>query len=156
MPTKAQSLSYDFFIACTIFLLFIVIIFNLSRYSEVQISEMQKINQITLMSDRLSEVWMRKGMPENWNQSNAIELGLLSDSRLNQTKLNYLMYIDYQEVKRKVGSGIYEFYLRIYDSNNNTMFSFGLYPSDSDYISKTRRIGILNSTVIFIDTMVWE
>jgi len=156
MSTKAQSLSFDFLIACTIFLLIILILFTLSRYSITQIGETEKINQIIRTSDQLSEIWMREGTPENWNTSDAIDLGLVSDSRLNQTKLGYLEDFGYREVKRRLGVGIYDFYLGVYDLNNNTMFSFGQYPSNSEFISKNRRIGILNSAIVFIDTLVWE
>ena len=156
MSTKGQSLSYDFFIACIIFLLVIAIIFNLWKDSNIQISETQKINQIIRVSDQLSELWMRKGTPENWNSSNVISIGLISNSRLNQTKLDYLNGIGYQNVKKMSGCGLYEFYLRIYDLSNNTMFDFGSYPSDSEFVSKNQRIGILNGTIVFIDTVVWE
>jgi len=156
MSIKAQSLSYDFFIACIIFLLVITLIFSLLKDSNIQITEVQKINQITRVSDKLSELWMRKGTPENWDSTDVISIGLISDSRLNQTKLDYLNSIGYQNVKKMSGSGVYEFYLRIYDLENNTMFDFGLYPFDSEFVSKNQRIGILDSSIVFIDTVVWE
>ncbi len=156
MSTKGQSISYDFFIASTIFLLIVLLIFQLFRYSNIQVSDFQKIRQISKTSDQLSEVWMRGGVPENWEPSNVVDLGLMTNSRLNQTKIDYLDDIGYEEVKRIGGLGFYDFYLRIYDSDNNTTFSFGIYPTDSEFVSKNQRLGILNSTIVFIDTLVWQ
>ncbi|MBD3155263.1 MAG: hypothetical protein GF368_01245 [Candidatus Aenigmarchaeota archaeon] len=156
MSTKGQALSYDFFISCIIFVLIITIIFSLFRYSNTQISDNQEINQITRTSQQLSELWMREGSPRDWDSSNIIDLGLMSNSRFNQTKLNQLEDIGYSEVKNIAGVGFYEFYLKIYNSDNNTIFDFGLYPLDSEFISKSQRFGILNSTIVFVDTVVWK
>jgi len=156
MSIKAQTLSYDFFVACTIFLMFMVIIFSLYSYANSHINDIWKIDEITKLSSQISEVWMREGTPENWNISNVIVMGLTSDYRLNQTKINYLNEMGYQPVKEKIGVGVYDFYLRIYDSANKTMFSFGRYPSEPDYVSRNKRIGIFNSTIVFIDTLVWQ
>ena len=136
MLTKGQSISYDFFIACIIFILIITIIFSLFRYSNAHITDTQKINHITSTSDELSELWMLEGTPENWNSTNVANLGLMSDSRLNLTKMNYLNDIGYSEVKNMAGVGIYEFYLRIYGSGNITIFDLladhcGNNPEDS-------------------------
>jgi hypothetical protein len=134
----------------------ITIIFSLFRYSNTQISDNQKIDHITRTSQSLSELWMREGTPKDWNTSNVIDLGLTSNSRFNQTKLNRLNDMIYSEVKKMAGVGAYEFYLRIYDTDNTTMFDFGLYPSVAEFISKNQRMGVLNSTIVFVDTVVWE
>jgi hypothetical protein len=83
MLTKGQSLSYDFFISCIIFIMIITIIFSLFRYSNTQISDNQKIDHITRTSQSLSELWMREGTPKDWNTSNVIDLGYLIFGYLN-------------------------------------------------------------------------
>jgi hypothetical protein len=156
MLIKGQSLSYDFFIASILFILSMALVLGLFTYHNTQTKDIKKANEAVNVADHLSEIWMRKGTPENWEPSNIVGIGLMSDSRLNQTKMNYLNDMGYNKVRSMAGVENYYFYLRVHDTTNNTMFDFGEYPSDPTIASKTRRISMLNQTIVFVDTVVWK
>ncbi|MEM5792972.1 MAG: hypothetical protein QXY45_01245 [Candidatus Aenigmatarchaeota archaeon] len=155
MSTKGQSLSYDFLTAFTTFLLVVLIIFVLFEYSSNSINDFKKIDEISRISSQISEVWMSEGLPNNWDPENVIELGLLSNQRLNQTKIEYLNEIGYYKVRKFVGSGVYNFLLTISDHENNTIFEFGFKPEKYEFSSKTRRISVLGKKIVYVDTVVW-
>jgi hypothetical protein len=55
-----------------------------------------------------------------------------------------------------IGLSSLEVFFRVYDESNNTQFSFGLSPENSRNVIRVERVGILNKTIVFVDTMVWE
>jgi hypothetical protein len=156
MSTKGQVLSADFLIASGIFILTIIILYSHWSYTNVQLEETRKLNEITDAAYTISNVWFREGTPEYWSASNVIDLGLQNNHRFNQSKLNALNNIGYAKVKKMIGIPLYDFYLRIHDTENNTFFDFGIFPSDSESIEIVKRIGIMNNTIVFVETMVWE
>ena len=157
MFTKAQVLSTDFIIATGFFILSIVVLYYFWNYSYVQLEEVRRANEISNAAYVISSIWFREGVPEYWNTSNVIEIGLQNNHRFNQTKLDYLNDLGYYNVKEMLGYPIYDFYLRIYDMQNNTFFDFGEIPTeDVKNIEKIERIGIMNSTVVYVETLVWR
>jgi len=156
MSTKGQVISYDFIFAFGVFILVILIILIYLDQSTKNIKETKNIDEIIYLSNQISEVWMREGYPNSWEPGDVVELGLMSDSRLNITKIVYLEEIGYQKVSTMLGLGDYNFYMEILDSDKNSIFTFGLTPNNPDFASKTRRISILDSKVVFLDTVVWK
>lgn len=156
MSTKGQVLSYDFLTASVIFVLLAVLVFSFYRYTVFKNSEIEKINEITDISFTLSEIWLKEGTPVFWGTENVLDFGFSNYDRLNQTKLDFLKNIGYDTFKKKNGVGEYEFYMEIVNSSNSKIFSFGVYPEEPEYISKSRRLGILNSSLVFINTLVWQ
>lgn len=156
MSIKGQTFSSDFLIACSIFLLVLTGLFYYWTYNTIQIEESREINDVAEKTYLVSQIWSREGFPEYWDASNVIDLGLQNDHRFNQTKLDSLNDMGYEKVKSLIGIDDYDFFLRFRDTKNNTLFNFGLFPSDARNVVKVRRIGILNRSVIFVETMVWR
>lgn len=156
MSFKGQVLSGDFLTASIIFILTIIILFSYWGYANIQLEETRRLNEITDIAHTISNVWFREGIPEYWNASNVIDLGLQNNHRFNQSKLNSLNEMGYTQVKKMIGVSVYDFYLRIYDTENNTFFDFGSFPSTSENIVKVKRVGIMNNSIVFVETLVWE
>jgi len=162
MSIKAQALSFDFIIAASIFLLVIGIIYIYWIYSSIQIEETKNINEMTDKAFTASQVWFREGTPKYWDPNNVIDLGLENNKRFNQTKINFLnksinpSNIGYSKTKTMIGLEGYEYFFKIYNTTNDTLFNFGLYPSNAVNIVKTKRIGILNSSIVILEVLVWN
>jgi len=156
MSIKGQLLSSDFLIASSIFIIVTAIIFSYWTYTTIQIEENRKIDDIIDAAFLASNVWMREGTPNYWNSTNVVDIGLQNNHRFNETKLVYLNEIGYSKVKSMIGLTQYNLYLRIYDFNNNTFFTFGNFSSNAENVVKIKRIGLLNNTIVYVDTVVWE
>jgi len=162
MSHKAQALSFDFIIAASIFLLVIGIIYIYWIYSSVQIDETRNINEMTKRAFTSSEVWFREGTPEYWDPNDVIDLGMENNKRFNQTKIDYLnksidpTNIGYDKTKTMIGLGGYEYFFRISNSTDDTLFNFGLYPNEAKNIVKVKRIGLLNGSIVVLEVLVWS
>jgi len=155
MSTKAQIFSADFLVACTIFLLALTIIFVYWGYAILQIEETRLTNDMIDKVNLASQVWFREGTPKDWDSSNVVELGLLSDHSFNQTKMNLLNTMGYGKVLTLVGVESYYLYYRVFNETNSTLFEFGSYPSNPKNVVRAKRIGILNETIALVEVMVW-
>jgi hypothetical protein len=156
MSLKGQTFSFDFLMACSVFLLATGILFLEWYRTSSEISETETLNDMIDKTYLASEVWLREGTPKYWNPDNVISLGLQNDYQLNWTKMNYLNEIGYAKVKNLIGVNPYELFFRVYDRQNVTLFSFGVFPLDADNIIKVKRVSILNKTIVFIDVLVYE
>ncbi len=114
------------------------------------------MNEMIDRSFTASEVWFREGLPVYWDSSNVIELGLENNHRFNQTKMNITKTeIGYDRTKTMIGLGGYEYNFTVYNMTNDTVFTFGLSPSDTRNLIKIERIGIYGSSIVKLEIMVW-
>ncbi|MEM5801300.1 MAG: hypothetical protein QW350_00340 [Candidatus Aenigmatarchaeota archaeon] len=155
MSTKAQIISSDFIVATSIFLLFIAIIYSLWLTKTYYIEEEKRVIDIDDAAITASNIWLREGNPKYWNQSNIIDLGLENNNRLNQTKIDMLNDLGYENVKKLAGLERYDFFMRIYNQNNQTLFRYGKIENAKN-IAKIKRVSILNGSIVFLDTIVWS
>lgn len=156
MLSKGQTFSFDFLMACSIFLLATGILFLEWYRTSAEISETEILNDMIDKTYLASEIWLREGVPEYWNPDNVISLGLQNNYKLNLTKMNYLSEIGYAKVKSLIGVDPYELFFRVYDKRNVTLFNFGIFPSNADNIIKVERVSILNKSIVFIDVLVYK
>lgn len=151
--SKAQTFSLDFFIALTIFLIgfsFLMIFWN---YVNSQAYERRSSEELMDLAFSVSEIFFIEGVPKYWNEENVKVIGLANENRINQTKLNLLNSIGYENVKKKLNLD-FDFILKI--KNENELYSFGLSPSQASTIVKINRIGILNSNPVLIEVIIWK
>jgi hypothetical protein len=155
---KAQVMTYDFFIAMSIFLLILTIAMGYWYYSMIQMQEIREKNQAANQLFLTSDVWFRKGYPNYWAVSDVRELGMDDDNnRINQTKLSMLSQLGYSKIISLLSLGAYNFQYTIYNSSS-TIFQF---PSSVDLSSaknlyKIERIGILNESIVRVRTIIWD
>lgn len=113
LKPKAQVFSFDFMLATSIFLIIFIVVYMYWTYTSAQIQETQYFNDMVDKAFLISEAWFREGVPVDWDSSNFIELGLQSDHKLNETKMNYLNDLGYKKVKDSIGVQPYEFFYKI-------------------------------------------
>jgi hypothetical protein len=155
MSTKAQIFSTDFIVASSIFILLSAIVYSLWLSRAYSIEESNELGNLIDSAYMSSNVWLREGVPKYWNEENIIDLGLQNNHRLNRTKLEMLNKLGYERVKDLAGLRDYDFFMRIYNKNNQTLFEFGKM-SEAKNIVKVKRISMLDSEIVLIDTIVWS
>jgi hypothetical protein len=112
MKPKAQIWGLDIMVASGLFVIAILIFFmytvNNSEES-YETFELLKYDGNSISNSLLSE-----GYPENWNSSNVITIGIATNNRINQTKLENLysmIYIEGNYSKTKtLFNTIYDYY----------------------------------------------
>ena len=153
---KAQAMTYDFFIAMTIFLLILAIAIGYWNYSSIEMDEVIKTNRAINTMYTASQIWFKEGYPEYWNTENVLELGMSNDNVINQTKMQMLETMGYSKVLSMIGTGVYDFKYVVYNSSNSTIFEF---PAGSvvsgNNVFTVERIGILDEKPVRIRTIIW-
>lgn len=156
MYRKGQTLSYDFLIASSLFIVVLSIVLSYWTYSSKQIDDSVTQNDLANKLFLSTQVWFQDGYPQYWNPSNVAEIGLTNNGYLNTTKVNSLNTVGYGNVLELVGLQGYNLYYRVFGTSNNTEFQFGNYPSNASTISRFDRISVLNGTLVTIETLVWR
>jgi len=157
LKSKGQLFSTDFMIACTVFVLTISILFVYWAYTRNRIEETTLITDMIEKAYLISEIWFREGIPEYWNTTNVIDLGLSNNHRFNRTKMDSLGNppLDYENVTRLIGVELYEYNFTVYNMAKDAVYTFGKTPSTPDNLIKIKRVGILNGKIVIVDVMVW-
>lgn len=153
---KAQVLTYDFFIALSIFLVVLIIAMSNWYYSMLQIEEILKRNQAINILFLASQAWFKEGYPKYWGTEDVLELGMSNDNRINRTKMDMLAQLGYSRTASLLNLGTYNLQYTIYDSRNQTIFHF---PSTTNLTAKNvykiERVGILDEQPVVISTIIW-
>jgi|SRR3989338_10543838 len=97
MKNKAQGWGTDLVVAVTIFTLGLVAFYIYSLNSPGEAEE--KINTLYYNGKILANTVLSEGYPISWNTDNVIKIGILSDNKINETKLKYF----YELAKTELG-----------------------------------------------------
>ena len=97
---RAQGWGMDLMVALSIFLIGIVIfyIYSLNNPNEAK----ENIENLFYDGESLTNVLLSEGYPKAWNSTNVVGLGILSDNKINDTKLERfydLSQTEYEKTK---------------------------------------------------------
>ena len=164
---KSQIWSFEFIVAAIIFIIAILIFYkysiNLSNEEEVALKE--QITDAKILSNYL----MSEGLPDSWNTTNVILVGLTDDNyKINGSKLRNFSQLDYTTTK-SIFSIINDYYVFFEDKNGNGFSIDGIQgvgkpgvnrtnlnsTEDPDNIIQVFRFVIYNSTIIKMGIYVW-
>lgn len=154
--SKGQTLSYDFFIASTIFLVIVIIIFGYWTYSMKEIQETQEKEEAFNTLIEASQIWFKEGYPKYWDNETVVEIGLSNDGIINETKLNLLTSMGYQKFLSFMNLGKFNVFYNV-TNETSIVFQFGNPPSQqANDIYQMKRVGILNGQAVKIKTILWD
>ena len=157
MLTKGQMFSVDFLIACSIFLVMMIIIYLYWGYATLQIEDTVLTNDMTDKLNLASQAWFKEGTPKYWGSSDVVELGLSNGHSFNWTKMDLLKNsIGYGRALTLIGVEEYYLYYRVANETNSTLFEFGDYPSNPDNVMKTERFGLLENSIAVVEVILWR
>ncbi|MEM5773350.1 MAG: hypothetical protein QXL86_03985 [Candidatus Aenigmatarchaeota archaeon] len=158
LTNKAQALTYDFFIALSIFLAVVSLIIVHWYSSSIQMQETVEKNFALRAALASSQAWFKEGYPIYWDSENVVELGMANDGKINETKMGMLSELGYSKVVLLLNLGTYNLRYEIYNKTNDLIF---LFPQNSDMsraknIYKIERIGILGEQPVKVRTLIWD
>lgn len=160
---KGQVYTYDFLIALTIVIIAVLIsfklVFNAVPDDDYKILELE--------GKVISSAIISEGSPQNWTIDNVIIPGILSQGRINITKLQQLGQLGYNNVSALLNTR-QEFF--IYFENrtqilnlSNCGFGSAIVNNDCQQpifeaknIAKLTRLTLINSTAIKMVILTWN
>lgn len=136
---SGQLFSYDFIISATVFLFFFSTFFFVWDYLNRQIAWQSEMNDIQERAALLSDVLVRtRGYPENWTAANVETIGLATtgeENVIDPGRLFALNATNYSTARNVMGLGQkYGVYIALNDTANNTIFTYGQYPSSPNAV----------------------
>jgi hypothetical protein len=155
---KGQSLTYDFFIACAIFIFALTVIMGYWYYNSVQMADIEIKNQQSNAVFLASDIWFKEGFPQFWNSTNVVELGLSNNGVINQTKVSSLVAMGKQKLTSTLSLGMMSVQYSVYNMSGSLIFQFPSAgpASSAQNIFSLERVGIWNDSAVKIKTVIWE
>lgn len=143
--TKGQSWGYDLIISITIFIIGIVIIYVYAINFSLNTSSDYKYQAKYISSIILSE-----GSPEDWTAENFELPGILSNGKINQTKLELFSLLPVEQIKKKTGLK-YNFYF-FFDGHEGV----GLIPQEQKNLFSIERFAIYDNKPVKFTLYIWD
>lgn len=153
----------DFLASVTIFIVVLAtILFAWTYVGKESSSQLEMKRMETKAMDISDSLVMTPGVPEDWTPGSVQSLGFAQDEwGLNSTKIASMAGMDYDLVRTKLGAGLYEFYMRIYDKDNQTLdlgmadAEAGTYPDSSKMVAKSQRYVVVDGVPSVMEFYLW-
>jgi len=157
MLNNGQTFPYAFFMASVIFFILLLMVFSYWTYAMKETAETKRRGDAFNYLLAASQVWLKEGYPKYWGESSVLEIGFTNDRKINSTKLQILnSSIGYQKFLSLLNIGPYNVFYNVTDENSQTIFSFGLQPSQAKNVYQIERVGVLNNRAVKIKTIIWD
>jgi len=146
-PKKAQAWGTDLIIAFVIFSLGIIFFyfysFNYSNETE------EKLELLIYEGNFIADSILSPGYPDQWQESNVIEIGITTNGKINQTKLNTFYELtqnNYEKTKSIFGTR-YDYYFFMETPINSTLEGIGKPGTTSTNIEASNLMKITRFTI---------
>lgn len=100
---KAQAWTLDFIISIVIITLVIIVLVKYFFSNESIQQDLKELDNMYLTLRTLESSILSTGVPKNWTYYNYVLPGILTNNKLNKTKLENLKKINYSELKNVFG-----------------------------------------------------
>lgn len=122
---KAQAWGFDLMVAVAIFSIGITVFFIYSLNQPAQAKEI--LEKLSYDGKIITNSILSNGYPENWDSGNVVKIGILSDNKINETKLNRaydLAKDNYEETKNLFNTN-YDYFFFLKDESEVISFNPG-------------------------------
>ena len=114
--TKAQVFCFDMIVAVLIFGAAILVYYKTTTNFSDQDEAL--LDDLLIDAKSISGSLMSQGYPYNWIEDNVVRIGITSDNRINETKLEQFSRIPYNNSRKLFGTA-HDYYVYFRDRNNN-------------------------------------
>ncbi|MEK6854888.1 MAG: hypothetical protein AABX73_01570 [Nanoarchaeota archaeon] len=157
--SKAQAWGFDLAVSAIIFLAaaFLLYIYTLNSSSGTD----EKLSILSHEGEIVSNTLLSEGYPSNWDESSVVKIGLLTDKKINETKLESfynLAQIDYGKTKTLFGIR-HNYYVNLSESvviGGSRIEGIGLLDPNSDNLVRITRVSIYKDVPITLTIYLWE
>jgi len=156
---KAQAWGFDIITAMGIFIFGLTIFFLYTiNYPN---NEEEKLDELLYEGNIVADSLLSTGFPENWTISSVSRIGLLTNSSIDQNKLEQFYTISSTEYQRTISMfGIkYNYFVNFSDSitiSGQPISGIGLFSQSPQNNIKISRISIYEGKPVTVEVYVWD
>jgi len=163
---KAELFSSDFLISILIFFSVLSIIVFYYQNLQSDVYENNVRNDMYLKAINVASLLATSsGYPQYWDASNVEIIGFYDNGKFNLTKFEEFKKIDYQEARKKLGTGVYNFFISLKNTTNQiiekpgVVYSHGLSASNAEQTVLVKRLGLVNlddkTVKVTLEVILW-
>jgi hypothetical protein len=161
---KAQVWSLDLVVSAFVFIGVLVALLFAWSYVNDESRLQATLRRMEAKSLDMSEsLAMTPGNPGGWSPADVEVIGLAQGAGiLNSTKVLYFAGMDYEQARLRLGTGLYDFYFRVRDGDNQTLqvdgtpAEAGSYPGDAALVVPTERYVVLDGVPAVMEFVLWS
>ena len=156
---RGQAWGLDLIIGAIIFSIGIIAFYFFAINSQQEQSD--KLEELNYAATSLADNFLSEGLPENWNSSNVIRLGVTNNNKINQTKLDRLYNLsiqDYSLTKNRFNT-IKEYYIVFKDPviiEGQQVSFIGKIPQNQNNLIKQTRLSVYQDKPLTIEVYAWD
>ncbi|MCD6496503.1 MAG: hypothetical protein J7K54_04500 [Candidatus Aenigmarchaeota archaeon] len=155
---KGQVWSFDLAVSMIIFIGALASVVFAWNFMSTGAFESQEMKSLQLRALGISDSLLRTpGIPEDWNSSNVIVLGLATDGLLDRQKVEQFISMDHNKTRQLLDLGGYEYYFEVSDINgtvyNNTLPSIS---PDAKIIVPSERYATYEGRAVKVSFVIWS
>lgn len=156
---RSQAWGIDLAVALVIFTVGILIFFfyTVNRPAEAR----ESLDYMFYDGNLIADSVMSKGAPSGWNSSNVITIGVLSDNKINETKLEQFYNLSIEDYKRtkQLFNTRFDYYFSL--SENMSLYvgevnGIGYFPLNEKNLVKITRFTIYKDKPTTAYFYIWE
>ncbi|PIN88853.1 hypothetical protein COU60_05525 [Candidatus Pacearchaeota archaeon CG10_big_fil_rev_8_21_14_0_10_34_76] len=156
---KAQAWGFDLIIASVLFILGIVIFFVYTINTSQQAQD--KIDELDYQGNLIAEDLMSEGSPADWNVENVQKIGILTNNKINNSKLeNFYQLSDQNYQKTKSLFDIkYDYFMNLSEEisiNGENIERIGRASENPTNLIKITRFTIYNNNPVTLNIYIWQ
>jgi len=157
MSTKAQTLTYDFFIATSLLFLTLTMALFLFYYRIENVEEEKRKSEMMNVLISASEIWFKEGYPKYWSADNVLEIGLANDNQINTTKVRLMEEIGYKKLASLLSLGSFNVNYFVYSQNGSLIYYFpNVSIENAKNVLVLERVAIWNDSIVRVRTLLWQ
>jgi hypothetical protein len=121
----------------------------------------RQLDNMNGIGERLANIILTTGQPENWNRTTVTSIGILTNDKINQTKLNEwyaLTQQDYNATKRMLRTE-HDYFVNFTDTmliNGNPVVGIGRMPSQPKNLVQVTRFSLYQNQPVTIKVIIWN
>ncbi|MGV8131324.1 MAG: hypothetical protein ACP5N7_04465 [Candidatus Pacearchaeota archaeon] len=156
---KAQAWGFDIIVATGIFIVGIIAFFLYTI--NYPTGEQEKLEDLLYEGNTVANSLLSEGYPLNWTTSTVSKIGLLTENKIDQTKLEYfneLATTDYARTKSILGTK-YNYFInfsRPIEISGLEVEGIGFLSEETINSIKVSRVSIYQNKPISLEVQVWE
>jgi hypothetical protein len=151
MELKAQAWGFDLMVGLMIFL-FGVLFFYLYVIN-IPLTEEDEYDTLRDEAVVIANSLMSEGSPANWDQNNVVRIGLLSNSRVNESKWSEFDSLDYQRA-RGLFRVVNDFY--VYFGGDYSGGVGAAIDSTNESVARVTRVVVRNNESETLNVLSWR
>jgi len=156
---RGQAWGFDLIIGAVLFIIGVIGFYFFAINSQQEQSN--KLEELNYASSTVADNLLSEGLPGNWNSSSVIRIGITTENKINQTKLDQFYNLsvqDYQLTKSLFNTNK-EYYLIFKTAvtiNNEQVTAIGRAPQNQSNLIKQTRLSVYQDKPITIEVYSWD